>query len=172
MMKEFPDAVTMKGSPMTLVGNEVKVGDKAPDFTVIANDLSLVTLGHFKGRRIILSAVPSVDTPVCDAETKRFNEEAARLGNDVAVLTISTDLPFAQRRWCAVAGVKNVQVLSDHREASFGTAYGVLMKGLRLLARAIFVVDDKGVVRYKQLVKEIANEPDYNAVLEAVRQLK
>jgi len=171
-MKEFSNAITLKGNPMTLLGNEVKVGDKAPDFTVSANDLSNVTLGNFKGKKLILSAVPSVDTPTCDIETRRFNEEAGKLGNDVAVLTISTDLPFAQKRWCASAGIKNVQVLSDHRETSFGTNYGILIKGLRLLARAIFVVDVNGVVQYKQLVKEVAHEPDYNAVLEAVKKLK
>jgi len=171
-MKEFPNAVTLKGNPMTLVGNEVKVGDKAPDFTVVANDLSNVTLENFKGKKIILSAVPSLDTPVCDIETRRFNEEADKLGNGVTVLTISTDLPFAQKRWCGAAGVKNVQVLSDHRETSFGNSYGVLIKGLRILARAIFVVDANGVVQYKQVVKEIATEPDYSAVLEAVKKLK
>jgi len=171
-MKEFPNAVTLKGNPMTLVGNEVKVGDKAPDFTVVANDLSNVTFGNFKGKKIILSAVPSLDTPVCDIETRRFNEEAGKLGNGVTVLTISTDLPFAQKRWCGASGVKNVQVLSDHRETSFGSNYGVLIKGLRILARAIFVVDANGVVQYKQVVKEIATEPDYSAVLEAVKNLK
>jgi len=171
-MKEFPNAVTLKGNPMTLVGNEVKVGDQAPDFTVVANDLSNVTFGNFKGKKIILSAVPSLDTPVCDIETRRFNEEAVKLGNGVTVLTISTDLPFAQKRWCGASGVKNVQVLSDHRETSFGNNYGVLIKGLRILARAIFVVDANGVIQYKQVVKEIANEPDYSAVLEAVKKLK
>ena len=171
-MAERKGLVTMKGNPVTLVGNEIKVGQVAPAFTVVANDLSVVTLGSFKGKKCIISAVPSLDTPVCDIETKRFNQEAAKLGADVAVLTISMDLPFAQKRWCAAANAGNVKTLSDHREASFGKAYGVLIKEFHLLARAIFVVDSKGVVQYQQLVKEIASEPDYAAVLDAVKKVK
>lgn len=169
---ERAGAVTMKGNPLTLLGNEIKVGQPAPNFKVVTNDLSEVTLDHFKGKKLIISAVPSLDTPVCDIETKRFNQEASKLGNDVVILTVSMDLPFAQKRWCAAAGVSNVKTVSDHRDASFGNAYGVLIKGLRLLARAIFVIDSKGTVQYTQLVKEIASEPDYNAVLDAVKKIK
>ena len=161
----------MKGNPLTLIGNEVKVGDEAPDFAVVGNDLSAVRFSSYRGNVCILISVPSLDTPVCDVETRRFNEEAARLGSDVAVLVISMDLPFAQKRWCGAAGVTAVQTLSDHRDADFGRAYGVLIKELRLLARTVFVVDREGVVRYVQIVEEVANEPDYAAVLEAVRKL-
>ena len=170
-MKERTGIITMKGNPLTLLGNEVNVGDVAPDFAVLSNDLSPVTLSSFRGKVCIVSSVPSLDTPVCDTETRRFNEEAGRLSSDVAVLTISMDLPFAQKRWCGAAGVTRVQTLSDHRDASFGTSYGVLIKELRLLARAVFVVDRNGIVQYVQLVKEITQEPDYDAVLTAVSKL-
>lgn len=163
--------VTMKGSPLTLVGNEVEVGDSAPDFEVVANDLSPVKFSSFRGKVCIISSVPSLDTAVCDTMTRRFNEEAGNLGDDVVVLTISMDLPFAQERWCGAAGVKNVQTLSDHRDASFGKAFGVLIKELRLLARAVFVVDKEGVVRHIQIVDELTNEPDYEAALKAVKEL-
>ena len=170
-MEERKDLVTMKGKPVTLVGQAVKVGQKAPDFEVMANDLSPVKLSSFAGKVCIIASVPSLDTSVCDLETRKFNEKAAQLGSDVVVLTISMDLPFAQKRWCGAAGIKNVQTLSDHRDASFGRAYGVLIKDLRLLARAVFVVDKKGVVRYLQIVPEIATEPDYDAVLKVVKEL-
>lgn len=170
-MKERTGLVTMKGNPITLLGNEVKVGQKAPDFTVVNNALAPVNLTAFQGKVCILSAVPSLDTPVCDVETRRFNEEAGKLGQDVQILTISMDLPFAQKRWCGAAGVDKVQTLSDHRDASFGEAYGVLIKDLRLLARAVFVVDRQGIVQYVQLVNEVVNEPDYEAVLNAVKKL-
>jgi len=163
--------VTMKGSPLTLVGNEVEVGDSAPDFEVVANDLSPVKFSSFRGKVCIISSVPSLDTAVCDTMTRRFNEEAGNLGDDVVVLTVSMDLPFAQERWCGAAGVKNVQTLSDHRDASFGNAFGVLIKELRLLARAVFVVDKEGVVRHIQIVDELTNEPDYEAVLKAAKEL-
>jgi thiol peroxidase len=163
--------VTMKGSALTLVGNKVEVGDSAPDFEVVANDLSPVKLSSFRGKVCIISSVPSLDTAVCDTMTRRFNQEAGNLGNDVVVLTISMDLPFAQERWCGAAGVKNVQTLSDHRDASFGNAFGVLIKELRLLARAVFVVDKDGIVRYTQIVNELTNEPDYEAVLKAVKSV-
>ena len=140
-MIEKVGTVTMKGNPLTLVGNKVNVGDEAPDFVALANDLSEVRLSSFRGKVCIVSSVPSLDTPVCDVETRRFNSEAGSLGSDVVILTISTDLPFAQKRWCGAAGVTNVQTLSDHRDVSFGTSYGVLIKELRLLARAVFVVD-------------------------------
>ncbi|MBC7359848.1 MAG: thiol peroxidase [Desulfacinum sp.] len=169
-MAERPGAVTMRGAPLSLVGDEVPVGTKAPDFQALNNDLQPVSLSQFQGKVVVLSSVPSLDTPVCDMETRRFNQEAENLGDDVVILTLSMDLPFAQKRWCGAAGVTRVITLSDHRDASFGQAYGVLIKELRLLARAVFVVDREGVVRHVQLVKEIAEEPDYAAVLEAVRR--
>ncbi len=170
-MRERTGIITMKGNPLTLVGNEVKVGERAPEFEVLSNDLSSVKFSSFRGKVCILSSVPSLDTPVCDTETRRFNEEAGRLSSDVAVLTISMDLPFAQKRWCGAADVTRVQTLSDHRDASFGTSYGVLIKELRLLARAVFVVDRNGIVQHVQFVKEITQEPNYDAVLTAVRKL-
>jgi len=170
-MTERKGAVTMRGNPLTLVGNEVKVGDAAPEVTVLDNALSQVKLSAFRGRNCVLVSVPSLDTPVCDMESRRFNEEASRLGTDVAILIISMDLPFAQKRWCGAAGVTKIQTLSDHREASFGNAFGVLIKELRLLARAVFVVDKKGVIRYTQLVKEVAQEPNYQEVLDALKKL-
>ena len=170
-MKERKGIITMKGEPLTLMGNEVGVGEPAPDFEVLANDLLPVKLSSFRGKVCIISSVPSLDTQVCDTMTRRFNQEAASLGEDVVVLTVSMDLPFAQKRWCGAAGVKNVQTLSDHRDASFGEAFGVLIKELRLLARAVFVVDKNGVIRYIQIVDELTNEPDYQAVLSAVNEL-
>jgi thiol peroxidase len=170
-MKERTGMITMRGNPLTLIGNEVKVGEMAPDFVVLDNNLSPVKFSSFRGKSCILSSVPSLDTPVCDMETRKFNEEAARLGSDVAILTISMDLPFAQKRWCAAAGVDKVQTFSDHRDASFGMAYGVLIKELRLLARAVFLVDRKGIIQNIQLVKEVTKEPDYAAVLNALKKL-
>ena len=170
-MQERDGLVTMKGNPITLIGNELQVGDEAPDFVAIDNDLNPVSFDSFRGKVCIISSVPSLDTPVCDMETRRFNDEAGRLGDDVEILTISMDLPFAQKRWCGAAGVDKVQTLSDHRDAAFGQAYGVLIKGLRLLARAVFVVDKEGTIRYIELVKEIASEPDYDSVLTAVKDL-
>jgi thiol peroxidase len=171
-MAEQAATVTMKGNPLTLTGNMVKEGDKAPDFEALNNDLAPVKLSSYLGKVVVISAVPSLDTPVCDMETRRFNSEAAQLGTDVVVLTISMDLPFAQKRWCGAAGVNHVVTLSDHRDAGFGRAYGVLLKELRLLARAVFVVDSQGILRHVQLVKEITNEPDYDAVLKVVQGLK
>jgi thiol peroxidase len=171
-MQERKGIITMKGKPVTLVGNEVKLGQKAPDFEVVANDMSAVKLSSYRGKVCIITSVPSLDTSVCDIETRRFNEEAGKLGSDVVVLTISMDLPFAQKRWCGAAGVKNVQTLSDHRDASFGKAYGVLIKELRLLARSVFVVDKGGTIRYIQIVNEVASEPDYEAALKAVKGLE
>jgi len=170
-MAERKGAITLHGNPLTLSGENVGAGDKAPDFVALDNDLLPVSFSSFKGKICILCSVPSLDTPVCDVETRRFNHEAAALGDDVAVVAISVDLPFAQKRWCGAAGVRNVTVLSDYRDVSFGTAYGVLIKELRLLARTIFVIDRDGVVRYVQLVKEVSSEPDYGAVLEAVKKL-
>lgn len=164
-------SITFKGNPVTLVGQEVKVNDKAPNFTVLANDLSEVTLDQLKGSVRLISAVPSLDTGVCDAQTRRFNEEAANLPN-VKVLTISMDLPFAQKRWCGANGIENVQTLSDHRNASFGEAFGVLIQELRLLARAVFVVDSNDVITYVEYVSEATNHPNYEAAIEAAKAAK
>ncbi|MFH1615182.1 MAG: thiol peroxidase [Planctomycetota bacterium] len=169
-MKERRGVITMKGKPLVLLGDEAKVGEAARDFEVTADDLSSVRFLSFRGKVCIISSVPSIDTGVCDIQTRRFNEEAAKLGDDVVILTISMDLPFAQKRWCSAAGVKNLKMLSDHRSGSFGEAFGVLIKELRLLCRAVFVVDKKGVVRYSQIVGEIADEPDYKAALEAAKR--
>lgn len=168
-MQERTGVITMKGNPLTLLGSEVKVGQKAPDFTVVANDLSPVKLSSFAGKTVIISSVPSLDTGVCDIQTRRFNEEAGKLGGDVVVLTVSMDLPFAQSRWCGAAGVKNVKTVSDYQQADFGSKYGLLIKDLRLLARAVLVVDKAGVIRYVQLVPEIAAEPDYTAAINAAK---
>jgi thiol peroxidase len=171
LMNERKGVITMKGKPLTLQGRQIKVGDEAPDAEVVANDLSVVKLSSYRGKVCIIASVPSLDTSVCDTETHRFNEEAAKLGDNVVVLTISMDLPFAQKRWCGAAGIKNVTTLSDYRYASFGEAYGVLIKELRLLARAVFVVDKSGVVRYVQVVPEVAKEPDYDSALKAAKGL-
>jgi thiol peroxidase len=172
-MGERTGLVTMKGSPLTLVGNEVKVGQKAPDAELVANDLSVVQLSSLtRGKICLLTSVPSLDTPVCDLETRRFNKEASSPGQDVIVLTVSMDLPFAQTRWCGAAGVKNVRTLSDYRAAAFGKAFGVLIKELHLLARAVFVLDKQNTIRYVELVKEVASEPDYEAALTAAKELK
>jgi thiol peroxidase len=171
-MIETKDTITFKGNPVTLAGSLPEVGRAAPDFEVLANDLSPVKLSAFKGKTLVICSVPSLDTSVCDTEIRKFNEQATSLGDDVAVLAISMDLPFAQKRWCGAAGVKNVQTLSDHRDASFGRAYGVLIKQLRLLARAVFVVDKKGVIRYIQVVDELTNEPDYEAALKAAKEAR
>ena len=169
-MTERKGAVTLRGNPMTLVGAELKVGEKAPDFTVIGNDMKPVTLADTAGKVRILASVPSLDTPVCDAETRRFNEEAANLPG-VEILTVSMDLPMAQARWCGAAGVKNVRTLSDYRERSFGPAYGVLIQEIKLHARAVFVLDKDNTVRYAEYVKEVAEHPNYAAVLEATKKV-
>lgn len=163
--------VTFKNGPVTLLGNEVKVGDKAPDFTVLANDLSAVTLKDSEGKVRLFSVVPSLDTGVCDAQTRKFNEAAAELGDNVVIYTVSMDLPFAQKRWCGAAGIDAVQTVSDHRDASFGEAYGVHIKELRLLTRAIFVVDAEGTVTYVEYVPEATDHPNYEAAVEAVKAL-
>ena len=170
-MEERKDIITMKGQPLTLLGKEIRLGEPAQDFEVLTNELSAVKLSSYRGKVCVISSVPSLDTPVCDTMTRRFNLEAASLGDDVVVLTISMDLPFAQSRWCGAADVENVQTLSDHRDASFGTAFGVLIKELRLLARAVFVVDKEGIARYVQIVNELTSEPDYEAVLKAVKEV-
>lgn len=171
-MPERSGVVTFGGKPVTLVGQELKIGYPAPDFELIGTDLQPVRLVDFRGRTLIIITLPSLDTPVCDLETRRFNAEAERLGDDVVVLAVSMDLPFAQKRWCGAHGVSRVLTASDHRSASFGTAYGVLIKEYRLLARAVFVVDKIGILRYQQIVPEAGSEPDYESVLAAVRSLK
>lgn len=163
--------ITLNGNKFSLSGAELNAGLKAPDFTLAANDLSDVSLKDFKGRVVVLSAVPSLDTPTCSIETARFNKEAGKLGDKVKILTVSKDLPFAQARWCAAQGVKNLQTLSDYKNTSFSQDYGLLIKGLYLLTRAVFVIDGEGVIRYVQFVKEVSNEPDYKAVLDAVNEL-
>jgi len=166
---ERKGVVTFKGNPMTLVGAEVKTGQKAPDFKVLSNGLAEVTLADFKGKTLLISVVPSLDTPVCDLQTKRFNEEASKLPADVAVVTISVDLPFAQKRWCGASSATKVQTLSDHRETSFGKAYGVVIKELRLLTRAIFIIDADQTVRYVEYVSEVTQHPDYDKALNALK---
>jgi thiol peroxidase len=170
-MEERMGFVTMKGKPLTLVGGDAKIGEKAPDFVATDNNLTPVRFSSYHGKICIISSVISLDTPVCDLQTRKFNEEASRLGLEVVILTLSMDLPFAQKRWCGAAGVDRIQTLSDHRDASFGASYGVLIKELRLLARAIFLVDRKGVLQYKELIKEVTHEPDYNAVLNELKKL-
>jgi len=170
-MQDKDAVVTMKGEPLTLAGKRVKVGDLAEDFEVVANDLSVVKFSSFRGKVCLISSVPSLDTGVCDIQTRKFNEQAKALADDVVVLTISMDLPFAQKRWCGAAEVENVQTLSDHRKAQFGNAFGVLIEELRLLARAVFVVNKDGIVKYIQIVDELTNEPDYEAALKAAKEL-
>lgn len=170
-MNERTGIITFKGNPFTLLGPQLKVGDKAPDFAVVDNGLAPVTLASSAGNIRIISAVPSLDTPVCDSETRRFNQEAAALPGNVNVLTISLDLPFAQKRWCGAAGIDTVITLSDYRERSFGQGYGVLIKELLLLTRAIFVIDASDTIRYIQIVPEVTSEPDYAEVISAVKAL-
>ncbi len=168
MDTERKNGTTLKGKPFTLVGPEIKVGQKAPEFTALAGDLSPVTLAASKGKTRLLVSVPSLDTPVCDAETRRFNEEASKFPG-VEILVISVDLPFAQGRFCQTAGIKNLKCLSDHRDTSFGKAYGTLIKELRLLSRAIFVVGADDTVQYVEYVPEVANHPNYDAALNALK---
>jgi thioredoxin-dependent peroxiredoxin len=169
MDMERKNAVTLKGNPFTLIGPQLTVGQKAPDFSVVAGDLSTVTLASSAGKTRLFIVVPSLDTPVCDMETRRFNEEAAKLPG-VEVLVISVDLPFAQKRFCSTAGIQNLKTLSDHRETSFGKAYGTLIKELRILSRAIFVVDAEDVIQYVEYVPEVGSHPNYDAALNALKQ--
>ncbi len=163
--------VTLMGNVLNLVGDPPGPGTVAPDFTVLDQDLNPVSLDQFKGEILLISSVPSLDTPVCDLETRRFNQEAGNLGKGVKVLTISMDLPFAQKRWCGANGIDNVIVLSDYRDADFGNKYKVLIKELRLLARCVFLIDAKGTIRYVQLVREISQEPNYGEIIEHVKKL-
>ncbi|GIV04430.1 MAG: putative thiol peroxidase [Fimbriimonadales bacterium] len=168
---ERTNAVTFLGNPLTLIGKELKPGDPAPDATVIKQDLTPVNIHDYKGKVILLSVVPSLDTGVCSAQTKKFNEAASQLPDSVKVITVSMDLPFAQKRFCGAENIDKLEVLSDHREGAFGQAYGVLVKELRILSRAVFVVDPQGVIRYVEYVPEITNHPNYDAALQAVREL-
>lgn len=160
--------VTFNNDPVTLLGTEIKVGDEAPDFTVLNTDLEKRSLSDYKGKVKLISVVPSIDTGVCSKQTKRFNDEADKLDN-VHILTISMDLPFAQKRWCSAEGVTNIDTLSDHLDGEFGEKYGVLIKELRLLARSIFVVDENDKVVYVEYVPEVTTHPDYDAALEAAK---
>ncbi len=166
--RERHGAATFKGNPLTLIGPALTIGSKAPEFQVLGQDLAPVTLTAFKGKTLLISVVPSLDTPVCDAQTRRFNQEAATLPG-VEILTVSMDLPFAQKRWCGAAGIDKVKVVSDHKDASFGSAYGTLIKELRLLSRAIFLIDRTGTVRYVEYVPEVTSHPNYDAALAAAR---
>lgn len=163
--------ITMGGNPLTLTGNELKEGDRAPDFVVVKNDMSEFKFYDAGEKVFIISAVPSLDTGVCDTETRTFNKKASELSDDIEILTISTDLPFAQKRWCGAAGVDKVITLSDHKDISFGMAYGVLIKELRLLARVVFVVDKDKTIKHIQIVNEIASEPDYDKIIEEAEKL-
>jgi thiol peroxidase len=168
MATERAGAVTMRGNPLTLVGDEIKVGKAAPNFELVGQDLSSVKLSDYAGKVVIVSCVPSLDTPVCDTETRRWDQERAALGSDVEMLTVSMDLPFAQKRWCGAAEVGH-RTASSHRDEQFATDYGVLVKELRLLARTVFVIGKDGKVTYAEYVKEIASEPNYEAALAAAK---
>lgn len=170
-MKERKGLVTMHGNGLTLLGDPVGQGDKAPDFTVLDNDLNPKSLADFTEKVLVIASVPSVDTSVCDLEARRFDAEAGNLGDKVKVFTVSMDLPFALKRWSDAVGVKTIQNFSDHRDASFGANYGLLIKNLRLLARAVLVLDADRTIRYMQLVPEVANEPDYEKALNAIKEL-
>lgn len=163
--------VTFKQKPVTLLGTELKVGDQAPDFKALNNDLEVKTLSDYNGKIKLISVVPSIDTGVCSIQTNRFNEEAKKLEN-VQVITISMDLPFAQKRWREVNHVEDLNMLSDHRDADFGEKYGVLIKELRLLARSIFVVDSNDKITYVEYVSEVSDHPDYDKALEAAKNVK
>jgi len=169
--QERSGVITMKGKPVTLIEPEIKTGQKAPDFTVQSTDLNDTTLSDFKDKIKVICSVPSVDTPVCDMEIHRFNQEAATIASDAVILFISMDLPFAQKRFCASTGINNVKTFSDHRRADFGEKYGILIKDLRLLARAIFIVDKDDTVRYVEYVNDVGNLPDYAAALKALKEI-
>ena len=170
-MKEATGIVTFHGDELHLSGRPVNTGDKAPDFHVLANDLSPRRLADYAGKVVIISVVPSLDTGLCDMQTRRFNQEVANLADNVVILTISCDLPFAQARWCGMAGAKAVETLSDHKDLSFGLAYGLVIDELRLLTRAVLVVNAQGVIVYKEVVPEMTHAVNYDAALAAARAL-
>jgi len=163
--------VTFQGNPLHLAGHEIREGDFAPDFELENTDMKPVKLSDFKGKIVVLVTVPSLDTPVCDLETRKFNQKAAEVSDDVEILVASMDLPFAQKRWCGAAGIRNLITISDYRSAQLGRRYGVLISELHLLARAVFVIDRNGVVQYRQIVDELTKEPDYEQVLSVVDNL-
>ncbi len=171
MTTEHPGGVTLKGNPLTIIGDKLSVGDKAPDFNLVANDLSPVTLADSAGKARLVSVVPSLDTPVCDAQTRRFNQEAAKFGDNVVILTISAEHPFNQKRWCGAAGIDKVQVVSDHMDMNFGESYGTHVKELRLEQRSIFVIDGDDIIRYIEYVPEITEHPNYEAALAALEEV-
>ncbi|MDY6848749.1 MAG: thiol peroxidase [Geoalkalibacter sp.] len=171
MAQERTGVITFKGNPMTLIGPDVGVGQNAPDFKVVDTGLQPVSLGDSAGKVRLITSVPSIDTPVCDTMTRKFNEQAAQLPDNVEVYTISMDLPFAQKRWCGNADIDKVKTLSDYQERSFGENYGLLIKELKLLARAVFVIDAAGKIAYREIVPEVTDEPDYDAALAAVKKL-
>ena len=160
--------VTFQGTPLTLMGAELRAGDQAPDFTLLDNELNEVRLSDFRGKTKVISITPSLDTPVCDMQARRFNEEAAKLPEDIVVFNVSMDLPFAISRFCTTAGIDKVKTLSDHRDASFGTAYGVLIKELRLLTRAIVILDKEDVIKYLEIVPEVTDQPDYAKAIQSI----
>ena len=170
-MEKRTGVITFAGGPLTLVGPEIKVGQQAPDFTVLNNELQPKTLADFEGKIKVISVFPSLDTGVCDAQTRWFNQDATKLSDDVVVLTVSMDLPFAQARWCGAAGVENVITLSDHKDASFGQNYGFLIEELRLLARGVVVIDKNDKVTYVEMVPEVTNSVNFDGVIEAVKEL-
>lgn len=169
-MKETTGKITSKGNPLTLLGEEIKVGDKAPDFTVLSAGLAPVKLSDYDGKVRVIAIYPSIDTGVCQAQNRRFNAEASNLG-DAVILSVSCDLPFAQSRFCAAEGLDKVITLSDHKDVDFGTKYGFLIKELRLLARGTVIVDKDGIVKYVEYVPEISTEPNYEAAIQAVKEL-
>ncbi|MCD1259072.1 thiol peroxidase [Paenibacillus athensensis] len=171
MAQERTGVATLKGNPITLIGPELKAGDKAPDFTVNKDLMNTVSLSDYAGKVKLISVVPSLDTGVCDAQTRRFNEEAAGLGENVAILTISVDLPFAQSRWCGAAGIDKVVTLSDYKTKSFGEAYGVLIKEIQLDMRSIFVIDANDTIQYVEYLGEMTEHPNYEAAVAAVKAL-
>lgn len=164
------NTVTFKGNVLHLEGEKPTLNSKIKDFTLLANDLSTKTQNDYKGKVLVIAAVPSLDTGVCDMEIRKFNEKAASFSDDVRIIAVSLDLPFAQSRWCGAANVKNVETLSDHLNAEFGKNYGILIKELRLLARSIFVYDKSGNLVYSEIVNEVTNEPNYEAALDAVKK--
>ena len=170
-MEKRTGVVTFAGNPIALLGKEVKVGDKAPAFTLLDNGLGEKTLADYAGKVKVISIVPSLDTGVCDAQTRWFNQNVSKLGENVVVLTISVDLPFAQKRWCGTAGIDRVETLSDHRDLSFGENYGFILEGLRLLSRGIVVIDKDDVVRYVEYVPEVTSAVNFDAAEAATKAL-
>lgn len=171
MAVERYGVVTFRGNPLTLLGPDLQVGEKAPDFQVVDTDLNPVSLSDFAGKFVLISVTPSLDTPVCDLQGRKFNELAAGLSEDVVVLNISVDLPFAQKRWCGANNIDRIKVLSDYQDRDFGLKYGVLIKELKLLARSVWIVDKDGIIRYKEIVPEVTNEPDYDAAMAALKEI-